>query len=105
MAINKRHIPPHPGSLLRNDVLPALALTVTEAARQLGVSRSALSRLINERAAITVNMVARLEQWLPGPTAGKCAHMQIVRGLWEFEQRGLPKIFCAAPRLDPTEWR
>lgn len=38
--------PPHPASILREDVLPALGLTVTEAARQLGVSRVALSRVL-----------------------------------------------------------
>jgi len=43
--------PPHPGETLREDVLPALGLTVTEAARQLGVTRSALSRVLNARAA------------------------------------------------------
>ena len=38
------HNPPHPGSLLKEDVLPALDLTVTEAATQLGVSRVQFSR-------------------------------------------------------------
>ena len=42
--------PPHPAAILREDVLPAPGLTVTEAARQLGVSRVALSRVLNERA-------------------------------------------------------
>jgi len=37
--------PPHPGLTLKDDVLAALGLTVTQAARQLGVSRVALSRL------------------------------------------------------------
>jgi hypothetical protein len=41
--------PPHPAAILREDVLPALGLTVTQAARQLGVSRVALSRVLNER--------------------------------------------------------
>ena len=39
------HNPPHPGETLREDVLPALGLTVTEAAAQLGVTRAALSRI------------------------------------------------------------
>ena len=42
--------PPHPGLTLRDDVLPALGLTVTQAAQQLGVSRVALSRVLNGRA-------------------------------------------------------
>jgi antitoxin HigA-1 len=39
--------PPHPGLTLKDDVLPALGLTVTEAAQQLDVSRVALSRVLN----------------------------------------------------------
>ena len=50
--------PPHPGETLRDDVLPALGLTVTEAARQLGVTRAALSRVLNGRAAISPDMAA-----------------------------------------------
>lgn len=42
--------PPHPGETLREDVLPALGLTVTDAAAQLGVTRAALSRVLNGRA-------------------------------------------------------
>jgi addiction module HigA family antidote len=55
--------PPHPGETLREDVLPALGLTVTEAARQLGVSRVALSRVLHGKAAISPDMAwkARLE--------------------------------------------
>jgi addiction module HigA family antidote len=56
--------PPHPGLTLRDDVLPALGLTVTEAAKQLDVSRVALSRLLNGRAAISPEMALRIEAWL-----------------------------------------
>lgn len=56
--------PPHPGETLREDVLPALGLTVTEAATQLGVTRAALSRVLNGRAAISPVMALRLEGWL-----------------------------------------
>ncbi|WP_408596109.1 HigA family addiction module antitoxin [Limnohabitans sp.] len=58
------HNPPHPGLTLRDDVLPALGLGVSEAARQLGVSRVALSRVINGRAAISPDMALRLQAWL-----------------------------------------
>jgi len=50
--MSKMHNPPHPGATLREDVLPALGLTVTGAAKQLGVTRAALSCVLNERAAI-----------------------------------------------------
>ena len=58
------HNPPHPGLTLRDDVLPALGLGVSEAARQLGVSRVALSRVIHGRAAISPDMALRLQAWL-----------------------------------------
>jgi len=56
--------PPHPGATLREDVLPSLGLSVTEAAQQLGVTRAALSRVLNERAAISPSMALRIEGWL-----------------------------------------
>lgn len=56
--------PTHPGELLREDVLPSLGLTVTSAAEQLGVTRAALSRVLNGRAAISPEMALRLEGWL-----------------------------------------
>ena len=58
--------PPHPGLVIREDVLPDLGLTVTAAANQLGVSRVALSRVINGRAAISADMAIRFAQWLGG---------------------------------------
>ena len=51
----RMHNPPHPGLLIREDVLPELGLTVTEAAKQLGVSRVTLSRLLNGKTGITTN--------------------------------------------------
>ena len=62
--MSKMHNPPHPGATLREDVLPALGLTVTAAAKQLGVTRAALSRVLNEHAAISPSMALRLEGWL-----------------------------------------
>ena len=55
------HNPPHPGETLRDDVLPALGITITEAARQLGVTRVALSRILNGRAALSPDMALRLD--------------------------------------------
>ena len=52
--------PPHPGLTLRDDVLPALGLTVTQAAAQLDVSRVALSRVLNGRALFGSLEVERL---------------------------------------------
>jgi addiction module HigA family antidote len=47
------HNPPYPGETLREDVLPAMGLSVTEAAKQIGVTRATLSRVLNGRAAIS----------------------------------------------------
>jgi addiction module HigA family antidote len=47
--------PPHPGAILREDVLPEMGLTVTEAANQIGVSRVALSRVLNGQAESRLN--------------------------------------------------
>ncbi len=52
--------PPHPGRVVRLSCLEPLGLTVTEAARVLGVSRQALSNLVNERARISSAMAIRL---------------------------------------------
>ena len=46
----RTHNPPHPGLTLRDDVLPALGLSVTDAAKQLGVARVTLSRVLNGHA-------------------------------------------------------
>ena len=53
---------PHPGELLREDVLRPLELTVGEAAKRLGVSRVTLSRVLNGRAGISPDLAVRLER-------------------------------------------
>lgn len=82
--------PPHPGETLREDILPALGLSVTDAARQLGVSRVALSRVLNGHAAISVDLARRLEIWLRtpsggGPSAEVWLRGQIAYDLWQAE--------------------
>ena len=64
--------PPHPGEVLRGLCLDPLGLSVTEAARALGVSRKTLSSILNGRAGISPEMAVRLsiafgttsESWL-----------------------------------------
>jgi len=53
---------PHPGELLREDVLLPLGIEVTEAAQRLGMSRTALSRVINGHAGISPDLAVRLER-------------------------------------------
>ncbi len=81
----KMHNPPHPGELLRQLCLEPLNLTVTDAARSLGVSRKALSGILNGRAGISPEMAVRLsiafdtsaESWL---------NQQLQYDLWRVEK-------------------
>jgi addiction module HigA family antidote len=84
--------PPHPGSILKEDVLPELGISVTEAAIQLGVSRVALSRVINGRAGISAEMAIRLEAWMNDPTAETWVRMQAEYDLWQVRQKPRPTI-------------
>lgn len=95
------HNPPHPGETLREDVLPALGLTVTDAAAQLGVSRAALSRVLNARAAVSPEMALRIEGWLgveKGGRADTWLAQQTAYDLWKAREAGMPKV-QRAPEL------
>lgn len=87
--------PPHPGLTLRDDVLPALGLSVTQAAEQLNVSRVTLSRVLNGRAAISPEMALRIEAWLGVERGGEARLWlaeQSTYDMWQAAQR-----FKAAP--------
>ncbi len=89
------HNPPHPGETLREDVLPALGLTVTDAAAQLGVTRAALSRVLNGRAAVSPEMSLRLEGWLGVENGGRAdlwISQQAAYDLWQARKAGNPKV-------------
>ncbi len=58
--------PPHPGRVIRNACLEPLGLTVTAAARVLGVARPTLSNILNGRAGISPEMAIRLEKAFGG---------------------------------------
>lgn len=60
MLNDRKRRPTHPGELLRAEILPATGLTQSELARRLGVSRRALSEIINERRAVTPDVAHRL---------------------------------------------
>lgn len=89
------HNPPHPGATLRDDVLPALGLNVTQAAAQLGVTRAALSRVLNSRAGISPQMALRLESWLGTENGGRAElwiAQQAAYDLWKARKAGAPKV-------------
>ncbi len=99
----KMHNPPHPGLTLRDDVLPALGLSVTEAAQQLNVARVTLSRVINGRSAISPEMALRLEAWLGkerGGHADAWIAEQSAYDMWQAEQhiRDYPLHVQRAPK-------
>ncbi len=81
--------PPHPDSILREDVLPEMNLTVKEAAEQIGVSRVTLSRVLHEHAAISSEMALKIEAWLGVENGGRAeewAGMQLKYDMWQARQ-------------------
>jgi addiction module HigA family antidote len=78
--------PVHPGEILREDVLPALGLSVTEAAKRLGVSRQQLHRILACTHPITTEMALRVGKFA-GNGAGVWLRMQQAYDLWHVEQR------------------
>ena len=54
--------PPHPGEILKEEYLMPLGLTITEAAKDLGVSRKNLSEIVNEKTGISAEMAIRLSK-------------------------------------------
>jgi addiction module HigA family antidote len=82
--------PPHPGLTLCDDVLPALGLSVTEAAEQLGVARVTLSRMLNGRAGISPEMALRIEAWLGVDRGGEARLWlaeQSAYDVWQAQQK------------------
>lgn len=70
MKTLKMKKPAHPGFLVRVDCLEPYGLTVTEGAKVLGVSRSALSALVNQRANLSLAMAIRLSKAFGGTPEG-----------------------------------
>ncbi len=87
--MSKMHNPPHPGEVLRDTVLAEMS--VSEFARRLGVSRVALSRVVNGRAAVSAEMAIRLSAALGG-SAESWLSMQSAYDLWQASKRRRPRI-------------
>lgn len=84
--MGRMYNPPHPGETLREDVLPALGLTVTQAAEELGINRVTLSRVLNGKAGVSIDLALRLKAWLDGTTAENWLKGQLAYDLWQAEQ-------------------
>lgn len=78
--------PIHPGEILREDVLPALGLSVSEAAQRLGISRQQLHRVLAGTHPITTEMALRKGKFA-GNGPGLWLRMQQAYDLWHAEQR------------------
>ena len=82
----KMHNPPHPGEVLRELCLEPLGVSVSEAARALGVSRKTLSAILNGRAGISPEMAVRLSIAF-GTSAESWLNQQTQYDLWLAEKR------------------
>ena len=78
--------PPHPGGVVRRQCLDPLGLSVTRAAHGLGVTRQALSDLVNEKAGISVEMAIRLSKAF-GSSPETWLGMQMAYDLWQAQSR------------------
>jgi antitoxin HigA-1 len=92
--------PPHPGEIVREDCLKALDLSVTEAAKGLGVTRKTLSSIVNGRSGITAEMALRLSRAF-GSTPEHWLQMQLAYDLWQAKHRAgklrVKQFFVPAP--------
>lgn len=80
------HNPPHAGSILLEDVIKPLNLTITAAAKALGITRKTLSRITNESGALTPEMAVRLELAFKKPSAEQWLRLQNAYDLWQTRQ-------------------
>ena len=80
------HNPPHPGEIVRHECLEPLGLTVTRAAQGLGVTRQALSDLVNGKAGVSVEMAIRLSKAF-GSTPRTWLGLQTAYDLWHARER------------------
>ena len=80
------HNPSHPGGVVRRQCLEPLGLTITEAAEGLGVTRQALSDLVNERAGVSVEMAIRLAKGF-GSSPETWLGLQMAYDLWQARER------------------
>ena len=78
--------PPHPGGIVRRRCLDPLGLSVTEAAAGLGVTRQALSDLVNEKTGVSVEMSIRLSKAF-GSSPETWLGMQMAYDLWQVRTR------------------
>ena len=89
--------PPHPGEFIRQDILPALGMTIKDLAKHLGVSRVALSELVNERRAVSIEMAQRLGKAF-GNGARFWLALQMQHDIWHAER-------TTQVTVEPLKWK
>jgi addiction module HigA family antidote len=87
----RMHNPPHPGEVLKDTVIGSGKVSVSEFAGVLGISRVALSRVINARAAVSADMALRLAAALGG-SAELWLQMQAAYDLWQASKKRRPRV-------------
>lgn len=80
------HDPLHPGEIVKDELIDGTGLTVTEAANRLGVSRTALSRLLNCHAGISPEMALRLAKFF-GTSVEMWINIQAQYDTWQISKR------------------
>ena len=85
-ARRSRLPPTHPGEILRDEILPGLRVSVSEAARQLRVTRQTLHRILSGRSGISPEMAVRLGKFC-GQGPALWLHLQYAYDLWHAQQR------------------
>ena len=81
----KMHNPPHPGEVLRELCIEPLGISITDAAKALGVTRKTLSAIVNGRAGVSPEMAIRLSKAF-GTSAESWLSQQIQYDLWVAER-------------------
>lgn len=95
-----RRAPTHPGAILREGVLPALGISITEMAKHLHVTRQQLHRILAEKAGISPEMAVRLGK-LCGNGPSLWLEMQTAHDLWHAERK-LSRGIASIPTLQPA---
>jgi addiction module HigA family antidote len=97
----KMHNPPHPGEIIREQCIEPLGLTITAAAKGLGVTRKALSELVNGHSGVSPEMAIRLSKAF-GSSPETWLRMQLQYDLWHAEKRSAGIKVTRFPDHAPT---
>jgi len=89
--MEKKRRPVHPGNVFIQDVLVPLGLTVTDAARMMGITRKTLSEFVNEKSSCTVQMAIRIAK-VTNTSAESWLAMQVKLDLWKARQKKIASL-------------